>query len=140
MKRYLRKLQALTPSFKLFEICHVPRAENSRADLLSKLATSASDQLGRTYIEYLERPSIDQDDEVHCADQEPSWMDPIIRYLSHGDLLSDSVEAKRLRWMASQYILLDEHLYKRAFSQPFLKCLGPTQADFALHEVHEGTC
>ena len=67
-------------------------------------------------------------------------MDPIIRYLSQGDLPSDPAEAKRLRWLASQYILLDEHLYKRAFSQPLLKCLGPTQADFALREVHEGTC
>ena len=46
MKWYLQKLQTLISSFKLFEICYIPKDENSHADLLSKLATSASDLLG----------------------------------------------------------------------------------------------
>ena len=73
-------------------------------------------------------------------DTEPSWMDPIIRFLNEGELPEDKAEAKKIRWMASQYVILDGTLYKRSFSQPLLKCLGPTDADYALREVHEGIC
>ena len=42
--------------------------------------------------------------------------------------------------MASQYIMMNDHLYKRSFSLPLLRCLGPTNADYVLREVHEGIC
>ncbi|KAK3043471.1 hypothetical protein RJ639_002050 [Escallonia herrerae] len=31
-------------------------------------------------------------------------------------------------------------LYKKSFSLPYLKCLTPKEADYALQEVHEGIC
>ena len=34
-------------------------------------------------------------------------------------------------------MMMNGHLYKRSFSLPLLKCLGPTDADYALREVHE---
>ena len=42
--------------------------------------------------------------------------------------------------MASQYVIMNGHLYKRSVSLPLLKCLGPTDADCALKEVYEGIC
>ena len=65
-------------------------------------------------------------------------MDPIVQYLTDGTLLMDPSEAKQLRWMASQYILMNDHLYKRSLSVFLLKCLGPTDVDYALRKVHEG--
>ena len=50
----------------------------------------------------------------------------------------DLLEAKRLRWTVFQYILMNGHLYKRSIFLFLLKCLGPTDADYALKEVHEG--
>ena len=35
---------------------------------------------------------------------------------------------------------MDEVLYKRGFSQPYLKCLAPDEANYVLREVHEGAC
>ena len=64
-------------------------------------------------------------------------MDPIIKYLIDRILLDDPLEAKHLRWTTSQYILMNEHLYKRSFLLRLLKCLGPTDVDYALLEVHE---
>ena len=69
-----------------------------------------------------------------------NWMDPIIQYLTNETLPTDSSEAKQLRWMVSQYILMNDQLYKRSFSLSLLKCLRPTDADYALREVHEGIC
>ena len=68
---------------------------------------------------------------------EPSWMDLIIQYLTNKTLPTDPSEAKRLRWTASQYILMNGQLYKRSFSLYLLKCLGSTNTDYALREVHE---
>ncbi|KAK3012780.1 hypothetical protein RJ639_010216 [Escallonia herrerae] len=34
----------------------------------------------------------------------------------------------------------DGVLYKKSFSLPYLKCLTPKEADYALQEVHEGIC
>ena len=67
-------------------------------------------------------------------------MDSIIQYLTDRTLPIDSSEAKRLRWMASQYILMNRQLYKRSFSLPLLKCLRSTDANYALQEVHERIC
>ena len=39
--------------------------------------------------------------------------------------------------MTSQYILMNRQLYKRLFSLFLLKCLRPTDTDYALREVHE---
>ena len=36
--------------------------------------------------------------------------------------------------------MISDHLYKKSFSLLLLKCLGPTDADYALREVYEGIC
>ena len=140
MAKYLHKVKELTPSFQYFNILHIPRKNNTPVDSLSHLATSSVNRLGRVGIEYLDRPSIDEPEEVQQLSQEPSWIDPIRKYLVKGTLPENSAEAKKLRWKASQYVILDSHLYKRSFSLPRLRCLRPSEADFALWEVHEGTC
>jgi len=35
---------------------------------------------------------------------------------------------------------MDEVLYKRGFSQPYLRCLVPNEANYVLREVHEEAC
>ncbi|XP_073104413.1 uncharacterized protein [Elaeis guineensis] len=134
MAKYLLKAKDLVARFGYFEISHIPRSENVRADVLSRLATSAYDALGRTFVESLERPSIDRPKEVLQLAAKPSWMDPIVQYLTDGTSPEDPVEAKRLQWSASQYVMMDGRLYKRSFSLPLLRCLGPTDADYALRE------
>ena len=91
-------------------------------------------------MESLEQPSVDRPEEVLQLATELSWMDPIVQYLTDRTSPEDPTEAKRLRWSASQYVMMDGRLYKRSFSLPLLRCLGPTNADYALREVHEGIC
>ena len=38
------------------------------------------------------------------------------------------------------YVLIDEVLYKRGFSLPYLRCLAPDEANYILREVHKGAC
>ena len=89
------------------------------------------------FIEYLEQPSIDKIDEVLPINNESSWMDPIIQYLTDEILPKNLSEIKRLRWMALQYILMNGQLYKKLFFLPLLKCLRPTDTNYVLREVHK---
>ena len=67
-------------------------------------------------------------------------MTPIVLYLKDGKLLEGKDEARKLRVKAAWYFLMDEVLYKRGFSQPYLRCLASDEANYVLQEVHEGAC
>ena len=57
---YLKKVRELLKKFMLVQVRHIPRAENSRADTLTKLETASQEDLSRlTPVEYLAEPSID---------------------------------------------------------------------------------
>ena len=49
-------------------------------------------------------------------------------------------ESAKLRTRAAKYILIDEVLYKKSFSLPYLLCLGPNEAQYTLREILEGIC
>ena len=88
-------------------------------------------------IQYL--PSIDIPN-VRQVQNKGSWMAPIISYLKDGTLPKGKDEARKLRVRSARYILLNDILYKRGFSQPYLICLSPDEANYVLREVHEGAC
>ena len=67
-------------------------------------------------------------------------MSPIVSYLKDGKLLERKDEARKLRVRAARYVLINEVLYKRGFSQPYLRCLTPNEANYVLREIHEGAC
>ena len=67
-------------------------------------------------------------------------MNPIVAYLKDGRLLERRDDARRLRIRSARYVLIDEVLYKRGFSQPYLGCLTLDEANYVLREVHEGAC
>ena len=67
-------------------------------------------------------------------------MTPIVSYLKDGKLPEGKDEARKLKVRSAKYILMNEVLYKRGFSQPYLRCLAPNEANYVLREVHEGAC
>ena len=48
--------------------------------------------------------------------------------------------ARKLKVQASLFVLIKDILYKKGFSHPYLRCLGPEEADYVMREVHEGIC
>ena len=59
-------------------------------------------------------------------------------YLKYGILLEDREEARKLRVRAAKFFLMDTVLYKRGFSQFYLKCLTTDKSHYVLRDVHEG--
>ena len=71
---YLKKVRELFKKFIRVPIRHVPRAENSRAYALAKLATASREDLDKLVpVEHLPEPSVNVDDEeVSPVMSEPS--------------------------------------------------------------------
>ena len=139
---YLKKVQEFLKKFVRVQVKHVPRAENSQADALAKLATTSWEDLGsRILVEHLPEPLVNNDnEEVSLMMSKPSWMDPIWDYLVEGTLPNNLKEASKLRPRSASFTIHQGTLYKRGFSTPILKCVGKQDANYVLREVHEGIC
>ncbi|XP_075636909.1 uncharacterized protein LOC142609179 [Castanea sativa] len=111
--------------------------ENMEADTLAKAASAGG--VTNEYNEVHYMSSIDLPDIQQIGGRE-NWMSPIATYLKEGRLLEDKDEIRKLRVRAAKYILINEMLYKRGFSQPYLRCLAPDKSNYVLREVHEGAC
>ena len=137
MKKYLEKVLCLVKKFKEANFVQIPKEENMEVDTLAKeaSATGAIDE----FDEVQHVPSIDLL-EVQQIENEENWMTPIILYLKDGKLPEEKDETRKLKVRANRYFLMDKILYKRGFSQPYLKCLAPDEANYVLREVHEGAC
>ena len=69
-----------------------------------------------------------------------SWMTPIISFLQEGHLPQDADEAKKIKKRAARFTVLNDTLYKRGISMPYLKCVDKDEAKYILEEIHEGVC
>ena len=107
------------------------------ADALAKEASTNQPMDEFDEVQYI--PSIDLS-EVLQVQNEGNWMTPIISYLKDGSLPEGKDETRRVRVRLVRYVLLNDVLYKRGFSQPYLRWLSPDEANYVLKEVHEEAC
>ena len=137
MKKYLEKVLQLVKKFKEANFVQIPREENMEADALAKEASANQPMDEFDEVQYISSIDIPEVLQVH---NEGNWMAPIISYLKDGTLPERKDEARKLRVQSAKYVLLNDALYKRGFSQPYLRCLSPDEANYVLREVHEGAC
>ena len=50
------------------------------------------------------------------------------------------MEAKKVRKKAARFTILNDTLYKRGFSMPYLKRVDEEEAKYILEEIHQGVC
>ena len=65
-------------------------------------------------------------------------MTPIVRYLKEGWLPEDRNEAQKVQIKATRFVIIDDFLYRRGHSLPYLRCANKEDADYVLREIHEG--
>ncbi|KAL2232807.1 UNVERIFIED_CONTAM: Ribonuclease HI [Sesamum indicum] len=124
---YREIVKRLMSKFDKCSILLVPRAENDKADALSKFRAAMSGIKDRKITALVrERSAISNKGEVQVVSEAGSWKEEIIKYLEDGTLPYDPVAAKRL--------------YKRTVDGPLLKCLDEERADYVMREIHEGSC
>ncbi|GJW19681.1 reverse transcriptase domain-containing protein [Tanacetum coccineum] len=142
MIKYLAKAKEFISEFKTFSIENIPREDNQKADILSKLATVPFSHLTKEIlVEVLNERSTDAKEVQTIVEEEgENWMTPIIKYLEEGIVPSDKNEARSLRAKISQYVIESGILFKKGYLVPMLRCVGPLQANYVIREIHMGSC
>ena len=107
MQKYLIRVKKLIGKIDDSEVRHVPREENVRADILSKLASKRTRGNNKSLIqETLKTPSIVELTSVSAIEEKQSWIILIMQYLLNGILPHDLNDAKRLAKEASYYTIV----------------------------------
>ncbi|GKB20442.1 reverse transcriptase domain-containing protein, partial [Tanacetum coccineum] len=142
MIKYLAKARKYISEFKTFSIENIPRGNNQKADVLSKLATVPFHNLTKEIlVEVLnERSTEVQEVQTIVEEEGDNWMTPIIKYLEEGIVPSDNNEARALRAKIGQYTMESGVLFKKGYLIPMLRCVGPLQANYVIREIHMGSC
>ncbi|GJV17205.1 reverse transcriptase domain-containing protein [Tanacetum coccineum] len=97
-------------------------------------------------IKYFEKrksrkKSINEKEVLAVVEEEGStWMTPIYEYLTEEILPEEKRKARAIRRKSSRYTVANGILYKKSFLGPWLRCVGPLQANYVLREIHEGSC
>ncbi|XP_030479564.2 uncharacterized protein LOC115696818 [Cannabis sativa] len=137
LAKYLALTCELLQKFKKIVVSRIPRAYNSHANALARLASiREAELLDVIPVDMLTHPKISRDEvmEIDKA-KKVTWMTPIIDYLKTGVLREDKVEARKLQYRAVRYVIYDDKLYRRSFSQPLLKCIDGTECEYMLREI-----
>ncbi|XP_070021490.1 uncharacterized protein [Nicotiana sylvestris] len=143
MQRYLDKMHVTLHRFKEWTLDHVPREQNSEADVLANLGSSVEeDEISPGTIVQLSRSVVEEGNaKIKSTSLTWDWRNKYIEYLKNGKLKSDPKESRALRTKDARFTLTKNGtLYRRTFDRPLAVCLGLGDTDYILREVLEGTC
>ena len=141
MAKYVSQAKQRLGSFAIWKLEHVPQDCNDKANALAKVASSLP--IAKTIflpINYQSFSSISPSQVSQVEEVLPSWMDPIIHYISMGELPSEKNKAHKVQVQSARFSLIDGQLFKRSLGGPYLKCLTLEQGHYVLAELHEGIC
>ncbi|XP_073138042.1 uncharacterized protein [Henckelia pumila] len=138
LKEYMRAIEEARGLFDEVMFEKIPRESNEKADYLAKMASSLHNWKNRDVVVQVElTPSTEL---TPLAQEESDWRKELLEYMEKGKLPKDPKKAYRLKQRSLRFVVVEGVLYKRSFSGPFLKCLGPKEAHYVLKEIHEGCC
>lgn len=136
--QYVHKVKQLEACFKSVEIRYIPRKENSREDMLSKLATGKEKgHLSSIIRRVLEKPIVECF-AVTSSGAKTGWKGEIIRLIKEQDD-GGSLHVEDAKKIA-RYCLVGDDLYIRGYTTPLLKCLEGEEGEYVMRELHEGIC
>ena len=145
MARYLTKVRDTLQRLGESTIEKIPRTDNVRADALAGIVASLPIKdviLLPIYVQTVpsirEVPTCSTIKESQEDGQE--WTEVIAQYLRTSSLPDEPKQAHKIRVQAARFTLIEEHLYKRSFTGPYLKCLDRSKAGYVLAKLHEGVC
>ena len=136
MKKYLEQVKDRVNDLQV-KFVQVPREENEHADRLVKAALAEHMLIPSQVLSFVQISLVIDGINVQEIGPRSYWTKPIISYLKDDELPNRKEAARKLKVQAACYVLIKGILYKRGFSQPYLRCLIPDEADYVMQEVHE---
>ena len=124
MTKYVSLVNLRLGSFIAWRLEHVLRDSNETVDALIVVAASLPIIEMLLIPVYYQRKSSITTNRVNEIDEAcPSWITPIVRYLSSGELSDNRAEAHKIQVQAARFSLVNGQLYKQSLDKPYLKCL-----------------
>ncbi|GJU20289.1 hypothetical protein Tco_1153631 [Tanacetum coccineum] len=142
MIKYLEKVKALSSTFRSFSIKQVPRSKNKKVDALSKMASTSFAYLSKqVLVEELKEKYVNEREVLAVVEEEgDTWMTPIHEYLMDETLPAKRKKARAIKRKSQRFAIINGILYKKSFLGPWIRCVGPSQVNYVLREIHEGSC
>ncbi|GJW00420.1 reverse transcriptase domain-containing protein [Tanacetum coccineum] len=108
---------------------------------LSKITSTSFAHLSKqVLVEELKEKSISVVEVLAVVKEEgDTWMTPIFKYLMDGTLPAEVKKARAVKRKSWRFSIINGTLYKKSFLGPWLRCVGPLQANYVLREIHEGS-
>ncbi|KAI5327194.1 hypothetical protein L3X38_026590 [Prunus dulcis] len=141
---YLVAARNLLTEFREATWEHIPREENFAANELAQVASGI--QMPEDCVQRIIKigrkslPSVltrGMEIEVNSAlITKDDWRGPIMTYLQYPTLASE----RRVRIMATNYLMWNEDLVRKSKDEVLLRCLGKTEYMKVMEETHEGIC
>lgn len=143
--KYLDEAGQRLLQFKIAMLQGIPREDNSRANVLAKLATGDLPPPDSSIYRWnLPSPTVSPEDhlteQILILSHGTNWMTHFLLYLQEGILPQDRKAAQSLRGKANHYTVINGDLYRRSFLAPLLKCVDVPESEYCMLEVHEGIC
>ncbi|GJZ48600.1 reverse transcriptase domain-containing protein [Tanacetum coccineum] len=99
------------------------------------------DDMENVLVEELKEKSVNEIEVLAVVEEEgDSWMTPIHEYLNNETLPAERKKARSIKRKSQRFAIINGTLYKKSFLGPWLRCVGPSQANYVLQEIHEGSC
>ena len=116
------------------------RSQNMIVDEIAKLASSEERSMSTDLeMEVQKHPNIEEVS-TFVIQGTSSWITPIISFLQDGHLPQDVEKARKVKKRIARFTILNDTLYKRGFSMPYLKCVDEEEAKYILERSMEGVC
>nr|GEV02697.1 reverse transcriptase domain-containing protein [Tanacetum cinerariifolium] len=109
-------------SFTNFQISHIPREENRKADTLSKLVAVQCEGLTKgVLVQEIKERSVDTV-EVNAIIKEATrtWLTPVQEYTEKKILPEDATEARTILEKARNYTVVEGVIYRKSYLGPLL--------------------
>ncbi|XP_014491679.1 uncharacterized protein LOC106754193 [Vigna radiata var. radiata] len=136
--RYYHKVSDSIKSFTNFSVTHIPRAQNSRADLLLKLTHSREKSQLSSVIKTTLHKSLLETYTTNVVAPRTDWWQDIIQLMvqqEQGGRVSITYSKRIVR-----YMFVGDDLYRRGYTTLLLKCLSDEEAKYVMQELHHGVC
>ena len=140
MQKYLKLTNQLVSTFLHANFVQIPRDQNAEADEVARSASVDNrDKMNDWKLEEQNSPSIKelQTFPVHTRSR---WTNSILSFLREGQLPPNPEEARKIQKRAAKFTILNDEIYKRGYTQLYLRCIEEEEARYVLEEVHGGVC
>ena len=82
-----------------------------------------------------------KNDIVPIEEKEDDWSHDIGNFPIHDQLPNDKMEARKVRFKASKYIMIGDKLYRRSSTTLNLRCItDENEVQIIRQEMHDGEC